>query len=250
MARIDTELNQNQVNKELLKREVKQEIKKEFFRSELKGKFRKFFRKIGCLLIVLFILFSLGVVGAAAVAKTGLYNIPIISKIFYEQPEPLRTVQIDKPVSQIMADLGWQVAGELASSQSSVITISLAESELTALARESFASSSLLRSRINIDTLQLAATSEEIEFFSQLYWPKQTHLTVGFNLVVEAETIKLEMTRWHLGGLKMPLSLGNWLLNKFLSSRVDQMLSSVLQKIQVQEIKTAEGKIIFKGVLK
>lgn len=250
MVRIDTEPKNNDVNKELLRREIKQEVKKEFFRSELKGKFRKFFKKIGCLLFVLLVLAGLATVGAAAAAKTGLWEIPVISKMFYEQPKPVREVAVNKSVVQIVADLGWRAAEEMLSSQSPKLVIPLTEEELTALARESFASSSLLRSRINVDTLQLAVNPGEIEFFSQLFWPRQTHLTVGFVPLIEEGKIEVELTRWHLGSLKMPLSMGNWILNKFLTSRFDQMMSSILQKVKVEEISLSQGEIIFKGGLK
>lgn len=250
MVRVDSEPKDKEVNKELLRQEIKQEVKKEFFRSELRGKFRKFFKKIGCLLFILLILVSVAIIGSAAIAKTGLWNIPVISKIFYEQPEPLRQVAVSRSVVSIVADLGWQAAKNALNSQSDVLTISLTEEELTALARESFASSSLLRSRINVDTLQLVVQPNEIEFFSQLFWPRQTHLTIGFVPLIEEGEIKLELTRWHLGGLRMPLGLGNWFLNKFLNSRFDQMLASVLQKVQVEEISLGQTEIIFRGGLK
>lgn len=249
MARVEAESN-NDFDKKELRREVKQEIKKELFRSEIKGKFRKFFRKIGCLLFVLLILLGLVTVGAASLAKTGLVEIPVISKIFYQQPEPSRAVPVNKSVGEITTDLGWRAAKEALSSQSPELVIPVTEGELTVLARKSFASSSLLRSRLNADTLQLAVNPGEVEFFSQLFWPRQTHLTVGFLPSVEENKIKIKLTRWHLGSLKMPLSLGNWFLNKFLSGRFDQMLSPILEKVELTEIRTGQGEITIIGSLR
>ncbi len=250
MARIETTSNNKDFDNKSLRQEIKQEVKKEFFRSEIKGKFRKFFRKIGCLLFVLLILFGLVTVGAAALAKTGLWEIPIISKIFYQQPKPSRAVPGNKSVVEITTDLGWRAAKQALSSQSPELVIPVTEEELTVLARKSFASSSLLRSRLNVDTLQLVANPGEVEFFSQLFWPRQTYLTVGFLPSVEENKIKIILTRWHLGGLKMPLSLGNWFLNKFLSGRFDQLLTPVLQKVELKEIRTGQGEITIVGSLK
>lgn len=250
MVRIETEPNDKGINKDLLREEVKKEIKKEFFRKDLKGKFKKLFSRFGCLILVILVLAGLLLVGAAVLAKTGLWEIPVVSKIFYQEPKPIRQVAVTKTSTQIMTDLGWRAAKAALRSQSPVISLPLSEEEITVLARDSFSQSSLLSSRLNVDTLQLAIEPSEVEFFSQLYWPKETHLTVGFKPVVEEGKIKLVLTRWRLGGLEMPMSLGNWLLTKILGNRFDQIMTSVLDKINIQEISLDSKEIIFTGSFK
>lgn len=145
------------VSREKMKKEIKEEIRRD-------EKRRKLVNCIGCLTLKLVVLLAVVLFTASLVAKTGLYEIPVLTNWLYHPSEPTRIVQplIGYDGEQVMQNA---MARAEYNGITSSFSISLSEQELTTIAAEA-AEKSDNESGFAIKSVQMTVSTDGIELFA------------------------------------------------------------------------------------
>jgi len=230
--------------KEKLKEEIREEVV-----GKMKRKKRKKFLTC-CLLELLFILLILGLV-ATAIAKTGLVDVPVFSKIFYKPPTPQRVVTVTpEEVKNFSADITNKLEQEVKSQikpgvtgQEVEISLEFTEKELTALLRNLTANGDL-----PFGNSQISITPEGLEIFGEINEPKKTYLSVNLKPEIKDGDLKIKIKKIKIGTLPLPAIFGNFLVEKFLNTQLDEVRDEIAKIGKLENIKLDEGKITLQGM--
>ncbi len=201
--------------------------------------------KTGCLLLgTILVIFFLFVI-TAAVAKTGIVEIPVFSQIFYRLPQPTRQVEIDNPAEFIQKS-----AKTSYDSQEKLFIIELTEEDLTFLIRRGLQNQ---KDPIFAQNSQAVITDGGIEFFGLLLKPVSVNLTIKIKIVLGKDSIyDYQVTQFKVGGLNLPPTLVNWAVHKYVEAKGSdyQKLAGIdLSKIKIDETKPKPAVEIKEGIL-
>jgi hypothetical protein len=231
------------------KEKMKEEIREKVM-DEIKDKKRKR-RIIGCSLIFMAVCLLFGFIGTG-VAKSGLYEVPVLSKFFSSKatpqklivltPEELRDSEID-----ITQKLKNQVEPKIepgATGQKVAVSLKFTEREMTAFLKslESSGESPLRNS-------QVVVTPDEIEVFGELYTPNKTYLTVSFRPEIWENELTISLKKFKIGSLSLPVSWGNFLANKFLESQMKSSEEAIRKIGKLEKISLGAGELSIDGLV-
>lgn len=206
-----------------------QEIPPRHYRSN-----RKRSRKFSCCLFYSIILLVLCVFILALVAKTGIFNIPFFSYLFYQKPAPTRTVTVSSLLEK--DELITQVSNQ-------EITFEINENQLTSLLNAPVKKSQ----DIVIDELQAAIFSNQIEIFAHLKTPVDTYLTLEVLPQVTASLLNLEIIGIKVGNLPLPVGLANYMIDKLLAPQMEQFNQAVKEIGTIKSLELQDTKLIIKA---
>ncbi len=230
------------------KEKLKEEIREEVVGKIKKKKRKKFFTC--CLLELLFLILILGLV-TTAIAKTGLVDVPVFSKIFYKLPVPQRVVTVTpEEIKNFSADVTKKLEQEVASQikpgvtgQKVEISLEFTEKELTAL---------LQNLTTNGDSpfknSQISVTPEGLEIFGEINEPKKTYLTVNLKPEIRDGDLKIKIKKIKIGTLPLPAIFGNFLVEKFLNAQLNEIRDEIGKAGELKNISLDEGKITLRGL--
>lgn len=160
-------------------------------------------------------------------ARTGLFEVPVLSGLAY------RTVPTPSRVVATSPDDNTSLDAKLAAAQAAIdpatglAELSLSEAEFNSLMRES-----------NPD-LNLAFTGDTIELFTPLKMEKATlYLTLELAPTVENGHLRINLTRAKIGRLGLPAGLFNWAGRVFQSRLVDT--NDFVKQIEFQSIEVVD----------
>lgn len=185
-----------------------------------------------CLLVLLLFIFSL-VTAAAAAAKTGIFEIPVFSSIFYRLPKPAREVKIESQTSAGGQNLNFSLNVE-----TKKITLELTEEDLTFLLRRALAQGNFPYFAPN---LQVLISDGEAELYGLLLKPLKVNLTLKLKPILAAGKLDFELTKIKLGDLPMPAGYGNMIVHRLLQKPLAQ-LNSTAAKLQLENLALSEKK--------
>lgn len=201
---------------------------------------RKRSRRITCCVFYLIIFLVLCIFALAVVAKVGIFEIPVFSKIFYKIPEPSRLVLSSG------ANQDNFLESFLVKPGSKDITFEITESELTTLLKTPAEQSQDL----TIEELQAAIMSDRIEIFGHLKSPLDAYLTLEIFPQVDEGLLDFTVIGIKIGNLPLPASLANWLINKLLTEPIEQFNQTIKQVGTIESIELQEKKIKIQAQLK
>ncbi|MBU1146598.1 hypothetical protein KKD80_03575 [Patescibacteria group bacterium] len=228
-------------------KKLKDEIREEVI-SEIKEKKRKKLFTC-CLLELLFVILVLGGI-VTAIAKTGLIDIPVFSKLFYEAPTPDREVSTtpgeEKKFEDILAEkIKQQIkVGEKSDTGQLNIALNFTEEELTG-----FLKAAEINEDYPFSNSQISISSDGVEIFGQLKEFNQTFLTATLKPEVVGEELKISFTKISIGNLSLPPAIGNFFINKFLKDQLDSIKELISKNGKLENIELSPGKLIFYGTL-
>lgn len=230
--------------KEKLKEELREEVLKEI-------KIKKRRKTLSCCFLELLGLLLVLSLGAAAVARTGLIEIPLFSKVFYKPPEPSRIVTVlpgeIKNLEEIFENkIKSQVEEKIIpgkETQKVELELEFTEKELTAVILQGIKTGFL-----PFSTAQVAITPKEIEIFGQLSGSK-IFFTIRFKPEIQNGQIVIKLTKFKLGNLSVPSLLSNLLVEKILKDKLQQINEFIGKGGKLQEIRLEEGKVIIRGIV-
>lgn len=230
--------------KEKLKRKIREEVV-----SEMKKKKRgKFF---GCCFLKLFILVLILAAATALLARTGLFDIPVFSKIFYQEPTPEREVAANTAEEKSFENLLAQKIAEqlktgknLSTDGEAPVALEFTEEELTG-----FLKIAETEENYPFTQAQISITPEAIEIFGQLKKFNQTFLTVTLKPEIKDGDLEIIIKKIRIGNLSLPPAVGNFLTDKILKDQLDPVKKIILENGNLENVELTEGKIIFKGVV-
>ncbi len=228
--------------KEKLKRELREEVV-----SEIKKKKRgKFF---GCCFLKFFIIVLILAASIALLAKTGLFDIPVFSKIFYQAPAPEREVAAntaeEKSFENLLAqklDQELRSGKNLAAGGEIPVTLEFTEEELTG-----FLKTAETGEDYPFTEAQISITPQAIEIFGQLKEFNQTFLTVALRPEIKNGELEIIFQKIRIGNLSLPPAIGNFLTDKLLKDQLDSVKKLISENGNLENIELTEGKIIFQG---
>jgi hypothetical protein len=237
-----------------LREKSEKEKMKEEIRAGVMGEMKKKKRKktIACC--------SLGVIAAllffgaifSLVAKSGLFEIPVFSKIFTKTAAPQRVVsvtneEIENFETGISEKLKTQVEPKIepgATGQKVEVSLKFTEKELTGFLR-SIESSNESPFRNS----QVVVTPEEIEIFGEITAPNKTYLTVAFRPEIKDNELEITLKKIRLGTLSLPTSWGNFLVGKFLDKELQSAQNAIRKVGRLESISLGQGELTARGLV-
>lgn len=199
----------------------------------IKKKKKAIFSCGNCLFLLLIILLVFVIYGLICVARTGYYDIPVFSKIFYSEPEPQRYIVVSSFSEKEIMDK----INQLFFSRDQSITLS--EKEISYLLQ-----GVLDEKNIEYEIAQLAVNEQDSEMFVQMIKPYDLTLTVYFNAVkTEGQDLEIDIDQVYVGNYKIPgiiKSSAESLVNEKINEIIDQ---SVPQQLNVGQVTTQDKKV-------
>jgi len=225
MARIVT-MQQQPPDTAELKKDIKKQVEVDL-RKQARRK--KLFRCFSCLVLLIAVFGAVVFIGAWLVARTGLYEIPMISSWAFQVPEPVHRVDTSKGYTaddlllSMRTDINnlieTQYPGQLLVSEAS---ISLDEEIITAYLAETI-QPSLVASGFILNQFQLAVEPEAIEIFGYLSrGDRPVYVTITAVPTILEDDISLEIKQARLGNLPVPKSI----ISIFFGPLVESMLKA------------------------
>lgn len=191
-----------------------------------KGRFK---RNCGVLIFVLFVSFL--ITATAVAAKTGIFQIPVFSSIFYRLPQPSRQIEIKDHAFIAGKNLNYSVNPE-----TKKITLELTEEDLTFLLRQALTKNNPYFA----PNLQAAVLNNEVEFYGLLLKPFAANLTLKLKPSFSAGQLDFTITKVKIGDLSLPAGTATALVHRFFSRQLEQF-NSVLAKFKPESLQLSEG---------
>ena len=191
--------------------------------------------KFNCCVFLFFLFFSFLIIVLAALAETGIVDIPLFSKVFYHPPQPSRLLTIStKELENLENNLNLKIVGDL-------IYLEISESQLTYLVRQSFAK----LPDPPLKDIQLIITNGLIEFFAESTRPFKTDVIFKVKPILKEDAqFDLELIEIRLGNLLLPPFLVNKIFTGFIKVSVDNLNESFNKIGQLKDLKLEEKKLI------
>ncbi|MDD2806992.1 MAG: hypothetical protein PHW95_00525 [Patescibacteria group bacterium] len=191
--------------------------------------------KFCCLPIVIFFLSAL-IFGVVVVAKIGVWQIPIASKIFYTLPTPSRIVVVNNPASVAASQLNVRP-----DESNGAATLSISEQQLTFLIRQSLTGKS---SSVFAPSLQAVINPDNIEFFGLMVKPAALNVKLKILPFVENNKFKFRIVEATIGNLSLPAVLARWFIDKYLPLPLAS-ISNMYPQLPLRDIKLEHGQLNF-----
>ncbi len=231
------------------KEKMKEEIRAGVM-SEMKNKKKN--KKIACCSLIFAAVFLFLSLTAVGIAKSGVLEIPVFSKIFTKKSTPERIVNVTPGEaksfeSDIAQKLKAQVEPKIepgATGQKVDVTLVFTEKELTAFLR-----SLELSENSPLKNSQAVVTPEGIEVFGEVNMPNQTYLTIFFKPEVADGGLKITLKKIKLGTLSLPASWGNFLAQKFLSREIQDAEGAIRKIGELKSLSMSNGELTADGLV-
>lgn len=230
------------------KEKFKDEIRGEVISEMKKKKHRKIFTC--CFLKLLVVILILGGL-AAALAKTGVVDIPVFSKLFYKPPVPERVVSVNTSSEKSFEDiLSQKLEQQIKSGEKSEdgkkieVALEFTEEELTGFIKniETGENSPFTNSQVSVN-------SRGVEIFGQLKELNKTFLTVVLKPEIVEGDLKISFNKIKIGTLPLPGAVGNFLADRILKDQIKSAQESISKNGKLESIELLDGKIIFRGLI-
>ena len=187
---------------------------------------RDFFSCLNCSLGCLGILLILVFLVLVCLAKTGLVEIPLISRIFYAKPEPLRIVNFE----------GYKTADLVKKLDLTTLTenpqIELSEEELSFLFNEF-----LLSQNIKYEKAQAALDLESSEIFLEINSPIKAIVRTDFDVSVpEKNKINIDFFNVKVGNINVPDFIVSDLEKKLNNTITDKIFDLLPYGLEINQI--------------
>ncbi|PIS40570.1 MAG: hypothetical protein COT26_02650 [Candidatus Kerfeldbacteria bacterium CG08_land_8_20_14_0_20_43_14] len=163
------------------------------------------------------------------VSRTGLWQIPLFSKYFYHQPQPIRIAsQVDNNISELAKRVQTGVGTQ---------KISISEAELTSLLTNSIQST-----RLGISRPNLVAEDDTMEF--SFIIPKRNNALVRLYLIPKLSPdskLEFEVKKTLVG----EISVANWFIGEPTKLLLTQELTTALKFApKIQQVWLEPGNLI------
>lgn len=236
-------------------KEVKEELAKT--KRELSGQIKRETRKshpvLTCLIIVVAVILLGGGWVVSLVAKTGMWEIPVFTDVFYEVPAPTREViaegDLDEVLTEELTDLVNERVQEIGGADiDRSLSINLEETVLSAaLPLLSQDSEGMIG-----DKAQVAALEDTgLEVFLPLA-KSELNTAVMLDLVPyidEDSSLQVDVNQLRLGQLKFPTWLVNLVLRRPLSLASWELNREISKYAELESVTVYEGYINLSGEL-
>lgn len=228
-------------SREQMKREIMSEIRRDERHRRTWGCLRWMLVKLGLFLVTLLIV-------AVGIAKTGLYEIPVLTNWLYQAGEPTRVVQPLMGYDDEQVMQGAMARAEYNGS-TGLFSVNLTEKELSTLATGAVGVKDD-NFDFTIKSAQMAVMEQGIEVFTVLSRPERdVTVKILVDPLVKDGKIVLDAKELQVGSLNMPSFLVSS-VSKLISGQFMDSLATGLGELQDVQTKEGELTIIFKPQIK
>lgn len=177
------------------------------------------------LIFILFIILVLCIF--ISVAKTGLVQIPIISSIFYHEPQPSEIINS-------ASDFALKDRFNIQSNGDQSVGIILTQEELTTLVAnyEKFDQAQIAINDLNLELFALTKFSEN----------KKAYLTANFIPIVKNQKLDFKITSFKIGNLKVPVLIANFSKSLLMGFWQDQL--AIINNLKITKVDLKKGQLI------
>jgi len=229
MVRIES-LDQRDFERELLPN-----IRRRRPRRSLKRKLKKY-----CCCLFLILLFFGLIVGLAALAKSGVVQIPGFSSWFYQLPKPEHFVKLAE------SDLVSLQSSLNSTSAAGSLKLELTEQELTYLLQQLLTTGEQPYFAKNLQAV-INGDKQIIEIFGLLLRPVKTNLTIDVSPQVVSGQLQFNVLQAKLGELSLPLGVVNSIVGSLVDTTQKDLATIVASFGEIKSIALSAGKIIISG---
>lgn len=199
--------------------------------------------KSSCLMFVIIFLMVFIFIFVLLVVKTGAARVPILSKAFYQKPQPTRVISIEP---------GYKEEGGVFSDKTTFI-LKIPEKSLTFTLREEFINKS--PNAFFRPDIQIVITPNELEFYSSLVKPSDMAIIFGIKPEISNEKIDFKITKLRIGSLNIHPNIADFVIRKILGRKVTPNLQkNIMEKLNmladINSFEMSEGMINFSLVMK
>ncbi|MFA5022485.1 MAG: hypothetical protein WC508_05410 [Patescibacteria group bacterium] len=198
-------------------------------------------KKSDCCLFLLVGLVVFGVLGAVVLAKTGIAQVPVLSKFLYRVPQPIRVVDIGD--INTFKPTGFKAG--IAKSEN-LVYMYIPEKELTYLAKTKLTGKP---DSFFASNLQTVIENQQVEVFGLLIKPFKANLTAKLKLYISNGNPGFKITQFKIGNLSIPSGTANFIahrlvdLNKLKTSKSGVSWAQMKDKIKIQNFELVDNKI-------
>ncbi|OGL73822.1 hypothetical protein A3C96_03750 [Candidatus Uhrbacteria bacterium RIFCSPHIGHO2_02_FULL_60_10] len=227
-------------DREALKDEIRGEI-----RAEMRHQARwRFLRGCGCSFLSLFFTLVLPVLLlAGAAAKTGLFDVPFLTKRLYKPTAPTRVVAplVGTTAEQILAGLSAKAKIDPATGK---ITLPITESELTTILSAGLLEEGQAGLPFTINSIQTAIKPDGVEVFSEIKLQERAS-TLALKIIpqVVGGEIKVSLADIRIGALAVPNSFVDAIVPTLMKSFNESLNKGLGGGGALQAINLREGRL-------
>lgn len=249
MVRVEEGQTSNELKKQIT-RQVEVDLRKQARR-------KKIVRFFGCLALLVVVVGGLLIGGAWLAARTGLYDVPLISSWAFKTPVPIHKVEgaenfqqidlLENLESKIVNLMKTEYPGKL---RVSAAEVSLEEEILTAYIRQNIDGIvENVSPSYKVSYVQLAAEPEDMEFFLRLDRDDNlpVYLSVLFVPVPKDSKIDLDIKNVRIGNLNIPTFIAKPLAGALFGSLIEMLKIPTVGFFYLKDIKLDYGELILIG---
>ncbi len=160
--------------------------------------------------------------GLILVSKAGMLELPLLTPLFYRQPEPARVIA---PAVNGKPDTTG--VGSNFDQQTNIFSVTLNEEVLTHLLRQW---QSNIDNPLLSENPQIVITEGELELFGFLLKPFKTDfVTIRFKPNVNSQNFSfrqaLKVTKFRIGNLSLPPFIGNLIFKEYVEGSIRNLLA-------------------------
>lgn len=195
----------------------------------------------GCLLVILLFLLVIGISGGIVIAKTGLIEIPVLSKVFYRPAAPTRQLPAPNRHGSGREDWPQLLANIGASASSGVEKIVITEDQASQVIR-SFIEKNQSDNAWRIEYSQVVFLDNQIELYARLIEPRPMVVKLLIEPVINNNVFAVRIKNMRVGGLSIPSLFLNTVIQTALRDKLDQ-IQNHLRNSSLQSLTVTDGQI-------
>ena len=232
-----------------LKEKTERDQIKDEIRHELKlEQGKKGLRKIlTCCIIELLITLIIATLLAFSLAKSGLVEVPLFTKLFYSVPTPQKIVKVPPGSlfdiqSSIKEQAEKQIFAQIKEGKTDLkLEITLGENGLTTLLNQEIKKVK----ETSLGDPQISITKEKIEFFSEIYPEenREVYLTLGFRPVVKDGKLEIKIVETKIGTLPLPSFLANIFIKAALDGELEKINETIGAMAKIDKVELLDGEM-------
>lgn len=237
---------------EELKKNIARQVEVNLTRKKRRKKIQRIASCFVLVIVFLFIVFSFF---AWLMSETGLYDVPFITEITFQPPEPLHPVEDPGSFEEvaIVENLRTKINNLIETEYPGQLTVSgaeigIPEEILTVFLREQI---KVPAEKYNfvVKRAQVAVEPKGMEFFIHLERTglRDVYLSIIINPRVKDESITFDIMSARLGNLNIPSFVATPIINTFLGPAIQALEIPLVGFVFIQEIGLGDREVILKG---
>ena len=195
----------------------------------------------GCLGIFLMVFLVLFGAISITLARTGMVNIPVLSKALYKETKPTREIVLPSREVETLGqqDLSSFLQKNNISKNSLPDMVTITEQEATFFLNTAL-SQNQENENFKVKKAQLVFLDSKVEIYADLEKPINSPIVALVEPVITKDSIDIKIDEFKLGSFSVPSFLINKVIGDILDQKIDQLQNEV-SSLPFKYIKISQG---------